>query len=295
MFSFNRDSKRCIIPCIALVGSLCISYTLSYKPVVLIHGIFDKPYSLDSLMDRIGEKHPGTKVTILDKFHGWKSMAPVWFQVKSFKKLLIPIMEENPGGINVIGFSQGGLVARALIQSTNKHNVHTFISLSSPQYGQYGDDFLRIFFPGYVKETAWRFFYSKAGQMTSVGNYWRDPRHLDSFLNYSHFLPEVNNEVTTSNTIKFKKNFLKLQRLVLIGGPDDGVISPWQSSHFGAFDENEQVIPMQNSRIYKNDSFGLRTLDKLCKIVTITIPGIHHLDWHKNVSVIDDYIIPYLD
>lgn len=36
------------------------------------------------------------------------------------------------------GFSQGGLIARAIIQSTNKHNVHTFISLSAPQGGQYG-------------------------------------------------------------------------------------------------------------------------------------------------------------
>ena len=26
-----------------------------------------------------------------------------------------------------------------------------------------------------------------------------------------------------------KKNFLKLKRLVLLGGPDDGVINPWQS------------------------------------------------------------------
>lgn len=166
----------------------------------------------------------------------------------------------------VLGFSQGGLVARALIESSNKHNVHTFISLSSPQGGQYGgmlckqifysstpvsrksisninrmptmcaccvhaDDFLRIYFPGYVKETAWRFLYSRPGQLTSVGNYWRDPHHLDSFLNYSTFLPEVNNEIVTPDTMKFKRNFLKLQRLVLIGGPDDGVISPWQSRY----------------------------------------------------------------
>ena len=27
----------------------------------------------------------------------------------------------------------------------------------------------------------------------------------------------------------YKKNFLALEQLVLIGGPDDGVITPWQS------------------------------------------------------------------
>jgi len=28
---------------------------------------------------------------------------------------------------------------------------------------------------------------------------------------------------------KFKENFLRIKNLVLIGGPDDGVITPWQS------------------------------------------------------------------
>lgn len=28
-----------------------------------------------------------------------------------------------------------------------------------------------------------------------------------------------------------KKNFLKLKNLILIGGPDDGVITPWQSRY----------------------------------------------------------------
>ena len=28
---------------------------------------------------------------------------------------------------------------------------------------------------------------------------------------------------------EWKKNFLKIKKLVLVGGPDDGVITPWQS------------------------------------------------------------------
>lgn len=61
------------------------------------------------------------------------------------------------------------------------------------------------------------------------------------------------------------------------------------------YDENENVVPMRDTELYKSDTIGLRTLDKLCKVVTITVPGIHHLEWHKNNSVIDDYIVPYLD
>lgn len=35
-------------------------------------------------------------------------------------------------------FPQGGLICRALLATTPHHNVHTFISLASPQAGQYG-------------------------------------------------------------------------------------------------------------------------------------------------------------
>jgi hypothetical protein len=37
-----------------------------------------------------------------------------------------------------IGYSQGGLVSRAILEKNPEHNVQTFISLSSPQAGQYG-------------------------------------------------------------------------------------------------------------------------------------------------------------
>lgn len=46
---------------------------------------------------------------------------------------------------------------------------------------------------------------------------------------YSNYLPYINNEISGSYNKEYRKNFLKLKKLVLIGGPDDGVITPWQS------------------------------------------------------------------
>lgn len=66
-------------------------------------------------------------------------------------------------------------------------------------------------------------------------------------------------------------------------------------SQFGYYDLNETVIEMKDRDIYKRDLFGLKTLDKAKKLHFVTIPGVNHFQWHMNLSVIDNYILPHLD
>lgn len=89
--------------------------------------------------------------------------------------------------------------------------------------------FLHLYFPGLALETAFELFYSRIGQHTSVGNYWNDPYHQKLYLSYSQYLPYVNNEIQSPRSSEFKDALKKLNLMVLIGGPDDNVITPWQS------------------------------------------------------------------
>ena len=69
------------------------------------------------------------------------------------------------------------------------------------------------------------------------------------------------------STTEHKKNFLKIKQMVLIGGPQDGVITPWQSRYslltvqimlcywsqcsiFGFYNENNDstVLKMENQK-----------------------------------------------
>lgn len=89
--------------------------------------------------------------------------------------------------------------------------------------------FLHLIFPDLAAKTAYTLFYSYAGQHTSVGNYWNDPYQQQLYFNFSSFLPYINNEIKTMNTSRFRENFLQTDEVVLIGGPHDDVITPWES------------------------------------------------------------------
>lgn len=78
---------------------------------------------------------------IIDKWANWQSLENALSQIDSFFDDFDAIFKKHPDGIHVLGYSQGGLLARGLIQFYNNHKVKKFISLSSPQGGQFGCKF----------------------------------------------------------------------------------------------------------------------------------------------------------
>ncbi|KAK7915895.1 hypothetical protein WMY93_011656 [Mugilogobius chulae] len=152
-----------------------------------------------------------------------------------------------------IGLPQASNIASHFIE------VHSFISLSAPLAGEYGDTrFLKKGFPQIPEEEYLQTVLQKISQDISI---WNNPHHRDKYLKYCNFLPRINREIQHKDTNVWRKNFLKIKKLVLIGGPDDGVITPWQSSHLEFYDNNETVVEMRNQEFYRSDAFDLKTLD----------------------------------
>ncbi|XP_038954969.1 lysosomal thioesterase PPT2 isoform X2 [Rattus norvegicus] len=163
------------------------------------------------------------------------------------------------------------------------------------EMGQYGDtDYLKWLFPTSMRSNLYRICYSPWGQEFSICNYWHDPHHDDLYLNASSFLALINGERDHPNATAWRKNFLRVGRLVLIGGPDDGVITPWQSSFFGFYDANETVLEMEEQPVYLRDSFGLKTLLARGAIVRCPMAGVSHTTWHSNRTLYDACIEPWL-
>jgi palmitoyl-protein thioesterase len=117
-----------------------------------------------------------------------------------------------------------------------------------------------------------------------------DPLHQSEYQEHCDFLYPLN----SADTPDYKTNFQQLENLVLIGGPDDGVITPWQSSHFGFYDDKLNVQSFRKQGFYISDSFGLKTLDTEGRVHVYEVPGVQHLHWHGNKTVFDNYIEPWL-
>eukprot|EP00731_Ephydatia_muelleri_P038703 Em0869g1a len=177
---------------------------------------------MTDLVQFIQKAHPATDVLNVDAYNDADSLLPMWDQVNGVQAKIQSFVESAPDGVHMICCSQGGLVCRGILENYPM-NIRTLVSLSSPHAGQYGDtQYLKYLFPNYTKEHLYLVFYTDVGQDFSVGGYWN----------------------------VFKSNFLKLQRLVLVGGPDDGVITPWQSSQFGFYNVNsENVSPMSSQDV----------------------------------------------
>ncbi|XP_074655182.1 lysosomal thioesterase PPT2-A-like isoform X2 [Tubulanus polymorphus] len=265
----------------------------AYKPVVLMHGILPSPDELPDFQDLIFKIHPGTNVTLITAYNEKiASLTPMWKQTRAAGEIIRRASAEHPNGFHLLCYSQGGLVCRAALQTIPDHNVDTFISLTSPQAGQYGDpDFLKHYIPPMVREELYAFFYTKTGQLISIGNYWNDPHHQKLYEKESVFLAVINNPKFRE---EYRKNFLRVKKLVLIGSPDDGVIIPWQSSQFGFYDSKDHVLPMQQQSWFSNDTFGLQTLAKQKRLHVFTVPGVQHTQWHKNRTVFEKFVAPWL-
>ncbi|XP_074875364.1 lysosomal thioesterase PPT2 [Buteo buteo] len=121
-----------------------------------------------------------------------------------------------------------------------------------------------------------------------------DPHHRELYLNSKRLPRPPQRRAAAPQRSEWKRNLLRIQSLVLIGGPDDGVITPWQSSLFGFYDANETVQEMRAQAVYLQDTFGLKTLEARGDLGGCTVPGVGHTAWHSNRSVYEHCIRPWL-
>jgi len=249
-----------------------VEQAASYLPVIMMHGFDGHASDWNTILQFIKAAHPGQAVFPLSLYSGLASLTHTMDeQLRALEAAVRNLTAHAPefaasgGRYHLMGHSQGGLLTRALLQDMDDHNVVSYVSLSGPQMG------ISEIPPGYDHwlpaglrngSFAHGVMYSTLAQETlSFPGYWYDPNHYAEYLARSSFLTGIVGQVNASaNGARYRANLLRVNASVFVGGPDDGVIGPWQSAHFGAVppgSHNESdIVAMRAQPTYASDAVG---------------------------------------
>ena len=254
-----------------MILSLLCSLTITQYPTILIHGIGGDAADLVDLHDFLEKQN----IDVYSLQIGNGKLDSVFWNINkqcAFVNTSIAELNLSSERINLLGVSQGGLLARCYTERyahTNKH-VNSLITYGTPHMG--------IFIP-----------WINLPQL----EYWKNPYEYDVYLQANDFLVFINNEKIHYDFELYKSNLLSLNHFLIVWSHIDKVISPVESSRFEFYNislaEERKVLeiaPLEKTDSYVDDRLVLRTLVQEKKFDIEEYPCEHeqfkHPDCFKN-------------
>jgi len=180
------------------------------------------------------------------------------------------------GEFNVVGLSQGALLARNIISRCQmKGHVRNWLSIGGPNMGV--SDIPHCFngiICKMVNSVARSLVYMNIVQHhLGPAGYFRDPAHMSQYLKGSVFLADENNERGSDEAkAALKKRFSAINGAMLVMFTEDSMVYPKESEWFQQLDSSDdKVQALADSDFYKNDYIGLKALTDAGKVKQVTI------------------------
>lgn len=255
-------------------------------PLVIWHGLGDNYNSLG--MVEAGEiaaaKYPGIfvyRIRIHDDPKKDQQLSLVGEATLQLAAVCEQIgdIPELKDGFDMIGFSQGGLFARALVQSCNNATVRNLVTFGSPHMGvlelpRCADerDWLCKRRNALLKRQVW---YDLIQRTIIPAQYFRDTSNFEKYSEHSHFLAPMNNEANERQN-EYGRRLNQLENFVMVQFKQDTTVVPKESAVFGEINpETGEVVPMEQTLLYQEDLLGLRLMKEAGKLQMEEIDGAH--------------------
>jgi len=183
------------------------------------------------------------------------------------------------GTFNVVGLSQGGVLARYIVEKCNvTGRVSRFLSIAGPHMGV--NAFPQCAEGGImcdiVNGMTRDLVYTQWIQANvAPAGYFKDMQKYAAYLADASFLPDLNNERTDNQSQWYFDQMVQLDAFMLVMFENDTVLDPPTTAWFSYFAENGTVVPMEQQQIYIDDWIGLKTLNEADKLTFIALPGNH--------------------
>lgn len=273
-------------------------------PVIIWHGLGDN-YAADGLSEvatLLDTVNPGTYTYIIrlgsdpNADRSATFLGNVTEQVEDVCEQIKadPILSTAPA-INALGFSQGGQFLRGLVERCEgAPRVSTLVTFGSQHNGisefqacaSRGDWVCRGA-EALLRSGTWSNFVQSR---LVPAQYFRDPEELESYLEHSNFLADVNNEREVKN-VAYAERMAALDKFVMYTFEEDKTVVPVASGHFAEVNRTSgEITPLRKRQMYKEDWLGLKKLDQKGGLVFGTVPGEHmQLDWDTLANIFKKY------
>lgn len=185
------------------------------------------------------------------------------------------------GGFNAVGFSQGNSLIRGYIHKYNNPKVNNVLHVHGTVSGVSGIPQCNPASNSLCKglsQLAGSLCYNGLVQgILFQANYFRDPRKINETDYQEHSqLAAWNNEIAGKENATYKENFVAVNKYVMVKALQDTMVFPNEGEHWGHFkDGTYDAIPMNQTKWYTEDLFGLKTVDQRGDIHFETTAGNH--------------------
>jgi len=274
-------------------------------PIVLWHGMGDSccnPFSMGYVKKLLQQKIPGVYVhslmigenVVQDTENGF------FLKINEQIELACSAIRNNSrlaNGFHAVGFSQGGLFLRGLVQRCGGIKVNSLVSIGGPQQGVYGlphclgeehtlCDYVRRLL-NYGAYTGW------VQRLLVQAQYWHDPLAEQEYVDSSLFLADINNQGPVKNQM-YVENLHKVNKFLLVKFSRDTMVDPKGSEWFSWFDPEDmkRMRPFNETRLYTEDWIGLKRLDEANKLFFMEVSGDHlQLDEQSFDTIINQFLV----
>jgi palmitoyl-protein thioesterase len=154
------------------------------------------------------------------------------------------------GEFNVLGLSQGGLIARNIVERcATKGNVRNLVTLGGPHMGVakipncFDGTFCNIL--NYIADNL--VYFDVVQNLLGPAGYFRDPNNLDVYLKDSCFLPYANGEKQGNFTENVKARFSALNAAMFVMFDADQVIYPKETAWFHELQADGSILNVKDT------------------------------------------------
>ena len=153
--------------------------------------------------------------------------------------------------IHIVGISQGGLLARALVEACANVTVRKLVTFGAPHAGVSA-----------IRNCEWNMYCLLADRaartlvyldwvqaLLAPAEYFRVFYNAALYLRTSYFLPYANNEEPEKSAL-YRERMAALEHFMMFKWRDDHVVFPKESEWFGLLDARGQILAMEDTPLY---------------------------------------------